>query len=87
MIWVRPEQKYFFKRGWTGDLQNCPTGKSPGSALISAGHGRPVRHSWKSKAAGVGGRFRIRVWRRMGATVSSRNDDDYGMSAHGAKQT
>ena len=26
----------------------------------SAGHGRPVRHSWKSKPAGVGGRFRIR---------------------------
>jgi len=31
LIWVRPEQKYFCKRGWTGQLAKheviCPSGK------------------------------------------------------------
>jgi hypothetical protein len=35
-----------------------------------------------TRAAAVSGRFRIRDWRRMSTTVSSRNED-YGMSAHG----
>ena len=35
----------------------------------------------RAKAAGVSGRFTIRDWRRMGTTVSSRNEDD-GMAAH-----
>ena len=45
---------------------------------------RPVRRSSKGKGGRRNGRFRIRDWRRMGATVSSRNDD-YGMSAQGSK--
>jgi hypothetical protein len=62
LIWVSREQKYFLKWGWTGDLQNSPSGKSVGLSPVA-------------KAAGVSGRFRIRDWRRMGTTVSSRNDD------------
>jgi hypothetical protein len=29
VIWVNREQKYFSKRGWTAELPNSPSGKSP----------------------------------------------------------
>jgi hypothetical protein len=36
LIWVRPEQKYFFKRGWTAKPAKheliCPSGKINGHA-------------------------------------------------------
>jgi hypothetical protein len=28
VIWVKREEKYFCKGGWTGNLQNSPSGKS-----------------------------------------------------------
>jgi hypothetical protein len=28
LIWVKREEENFSKEGWTGGLQNCPSGKS-----------------------------------------------------------
>jgi hypothetical protein len=39
LIWVRPERKYFLKRGWTGQLAKheliCPSGKLVGLSAVA----------------------------------------------------
>src|SRR3981189_860704 len=81
LIWVRPEQKYFCKRGWTGHFGKnemiCPTGENqPPFALRATGDTAGLSAAARrAKAAGVSGRFRIRDWRRMGTPVSSWDED------------
>jgi hypothetical protein len=36
VIWVKREEKYFCKGGWTGNLQNSPSGKSRDGLLDRA---------------------------------------------------
>jgi hypothetical protein len=45
LIWVRPERKYFCKRGWAGKSVICPTGKSvdPFNKLQFLGSGGDTR--------------------------------------------